>query len=152
VKELKVNIPEEYFQTIEFKQEELFGIAIINKSLVNFEPKEVFSWHCSIMVHFEDLIDNGMPSVSDRAKVEKFEEWLDEEIKGQAEIKPNALFLGRITWNKTRELIWRVYESEKVNKLLKDLIDNNDYNLPFDYRIDPDKKWELAKWHLDNCK
>ena len=150
--EYKVIIPDEYFQVLEFIQEEMPGIAVINSNLKNFEPKEVFSWHCSIMIHFENLIDNGMPSLEDKNLVEEFEDWLDIEIKGESKKKPNALFLGRITWNGTRELIWRIFNPEITNELLQGIIENNDNNiLPFDYRIDPDKHWKLAKWHLDNC-
>lgn len=149
--DFKVIIPEEYYQIIEFKQDNLPGIAVINANLKNFQPKKVFSWHCSIMIHFENLVDSGMPSVEDRTLVEEFEEFLDEEIKGENEVKPNALFLGRITWNGTRELIWRVFNPETTNELLKDFIEKKNYDRPFDYRIDADENWSLAKWHLDNC-
>ena len=152
MKEFRVIIPDENYQILEFIQEELPGIAVINKSLIDFEPKEVFSWHCSVMVHFNQLIENGMPDVTDRTKVEEFEDWLDDEIKGECKEKPNALFLGRITWNKTRELIWRIYEPKKTNEILNKLIETKDYELPFDYRIDPDNEWNLAKWHLENCE
>lgn len=117
---------------------------------MSFEPKEVFSWHCSVMIHFNDLVENGMPSVSDRTKAEEFEGWLDEEIKGHCKEKPNALFLGRITWNKTRELIWRIYKPDIVNSMLNDVIEKKEYDLPFDYRIDQDLEWKLTKWHLEN--
>ncbi|KXX69328.1 DUF695 domain-containing protein [Flammeovirga sp. SJP92] len=152
MKEFRVIIPEENYAILEFKQDELPGIAVINKSLKEFEPKEVFSWHCSIMLQFKNLIENGMPHESDRSKAEEFEDWLDEEIKGESKEKPNALFLGRITWNATRELIWRVYDPEKTNELLNTLIETKEYDLPFDYRIESDNEWKLAKWHLDNCK
>jgi len=150
--EFRVIIPEEHYQILEFKQDDLYGIAVINSSLKKFEPKEVFRWHCSIMVHFEELIENGMPSINDRTIVEEFEDWLDNEIKGENKEKPNALFLGRITWNGTRELIWRVYDPEITNQLLQDIIEKENHDKQFDYRIAPDESWDLAKWHLDNCE
>ena len=58
------------------------------------------------MIDFEDLIDNGMPSKSEREIVDPFGDRLDLLIKGDDLEKPNALFLARITWNKTRKLIW----------------------------------------------
>ncbi len=152
MKEFRVIIPDENYQILKFNQDELPGIAVINKSLVNFEPKEVFNWHCSVMVHFNQLIENGMPDLTDRTTVEEFEDWLDDEIKGENKEKPNALFLGRITWNKTRELIWRIYQPEVTNTILNKLIETKDYELPFDYRIDQDNEWKLAKWHLESCE
>lgn len=151
-KEFRVIIPKEEYQIIEFKQDKLPGIGVINKSLYEFEPKIVFSWHCSIMLDFENLIENGMPSSNDRTKAEEFENYLDDKIKGENKEKPNALFLGRITWNGTRELIWRVYNPELVNDLLQNIISNKTYPLKFDFRIDNDKEWKLSEWHLENSK
>lgn len=151
MKELRVIVPEEDFQILTFKQEGLKGIAVINKNLKHFEPKEVFYWHCSILLEFQHLIEDEMPSVSERLKAEEFEAWLDKRIKEEHKDKPNALFLGRITWNGTRELIWRVHDAEKTNKLLNDLVIMDIHGMHFDYRIDDDKEWYLARWHLDNC-
>jgi Family of unknown function (DUF695) len=151
-KEFKVHIPEENYQILNFNQEELPAIAVVNSNLIDFEPKEVFSWQCSIMLNFENLIENGMPEQNDVLKADNFEDFLDEKIKGVNKEKPNGLFLARITWNKTRELIWRVYDPEPINKFLTDLIDRKDYPFEFDFRIDSDEKWKLAEWHLKSCK
>lgn len=150
--EFRVLIPEEEYQIIEFKQENLPGIGVINLSLIEFEPKEVFSWHCSIMINFENLIENGMPTNKDVLDAEKFEDFLSENIKGINKEKPNALFLARITWNETRELIWRVYDAEIVNEFLKKIINEKKYPFEFDYRIDNDEKWKLADWHLQSVR
>jgi len=58
----RVIIPEEHYQIVEFKQDNLPGIAVINKNLREFEPKEVFSWHFSLMIELEDLAENGVPT------------------------------------------------------------------------------------------
>lgn len=151
-KEFRALIPEEKYQIIEFKQENLPGIGVVNLSLIEFEPKEVFSWHCSIMIDFENFIENGMPTSKDVLNAEIFEDFLSENIKGADKQKPNALFLARITWNETRELIWRVYDAEIVNEFLKKIIDEKEYPFQFDYRIDDDEEWKLAEWHLQSVK
>lgn len=151
-KEFRVLIPEEEYQIIEFKQENLPGIGVVNLSLIEFEPKEVFSWHCSIMIDFENLIENGMPTNKDVLNAEKFEDFLSENIKGADKEKPNALFLARITWNETRELIWRVYNAKIVNDFLEKIIEEKKYPFQFDYRIDDDEEWKLAEWHLQSVK
>ena len=56
MQEFRVIIPDEHYHVIEFIQEEMPGIAVINSNIKLFNPKEVFSWHCSIMVHFENLM------------------------------------------------------------------------------------------------
>ena len=144
----KVVIPDEKPRIIEFIQDNSPGIAYVNRSLVDFEPKEVFSWHLSIIVEIQDIVENGMPSTKERKLLDDFGETLDKNIKGPDKQKPNALFLARITWNKTRELIWRVYDPDITDKYLKQIISDNSSPRSIDYRVDPDKDWKLAEWHL----
>ena len=146
---MRVVVPDERPVVIEFVQEELPGIALMNGALVEFEPKQVFRWHLSVMVEFENLIENGMPSRGERELVDPFGDSLDAQLKGPDPAKPSALFLARITWNATRELVYRVFEAEVANRTLEELISARTYPREFDYRIDDDPQWELAKWHLD---
>ena len=145
----RVIIPDEKPRIIDFVQDGFHGIAYINKSLIDFEPKEVFGWHLSIMFDLEETGDNGMPSIKERELLDEYGEKLDINIKGQDKEKPNALFLGRITWNKTRELIWRVHDPEAINNYLQKIIVDDSSPRSFDYRIDPDVDWKLAEWHLE---
>ena len=151
MKQFRVIIPEEHYSIIEFIQEDLPGVGVVNSALKTFEPKEVFGWHLSVMIDLEDLIDSGMPSQKEREVIDPFEDELDALLKGANLEKPNAMFLARITWNKTRELIWRVYDAEAANSIVQNIISNNSSPRPFDYRIDPDNEWQLAHWHLSNC-
>ncbi|MEQ8364202.1 MAG: DUF695 domain-containing protein [Cyclobacteriaceae bacterium] len=149
MKEIRVFIPEEVYTILEFKQDNLPGIAVINTALRDFEQKEVFSWHLSVMMDLEDLIDNGMPSKNEREIIDLYEDRLDALIKGTDLEKPNALFLGRITWNKTRELIWRVYAPDIADIELKKIIKEDTSPRQFDYKMESDEKWSLTKWHLN---
>jgi hypothetical protein len=144
----RVIIPEENYQLIEFRQEDLPGIGVINEALCDFEPKVVFAWHLSLMIDFEDLIENGMPSKAEREVVDPFGDSLDAVFKGDDPEKPNALFLARITWNRTRELIFRVYDPKPPHEYLSRMIAEKNHPRQFDYRIDDDPEWKLAQWHL----
>lgn len=146
--DFKVIIPDETYSLLNFRTDDLPGVAVVNTALKEFEPKIVFAWHLSIMIDLDDLIDNGMPSKSEVEVIDKYGDYLDNEIKGENKNRPNALFLARITWNKTRELIWRVYDPEISNIFLQEIITSNSSPRQFEYRIDPDDNWELAKWHL----
>ncbi len=150
--EYRVIIPDEKPRIVEFLQEHLPGIAYVNRSLLDFEPKEVFSWHLSVMIDIEDTIENGMPSKTERELLHEFDDLLDANIKGPDLQKPNALFLARITWNKTRELIWRVFDPEIANSYLQQIISDDSSIRQFDYRIDPDPNWKLTEWHLSEIK
>ena len=149
-KEFRVIIPKEHYQILNFKTDELPGVAVVNKNLADFEPKTVFSWHCSVMLECEELIENGMPSKAEVKILDEFGDFLDDKIKGTDKEKPNGLFLARITWNKTRELIWRIFDPEITNDFLSDLIERKDHLRHFDFRIDSDDEWKLTEWHLKN--
>src|SRR5690606_8079643 len=129
----------EHYSVLNFRQEDLPGVAVVNSALRDFEPKEVFAWHLSIMLDLEDLVDNGMPSENEVDVIDNYGDFLDDMIKGKNKEKPNALFLARITWNGTRELIWRVYDPEIADKFLKDLIAEGNQVREFDYRMDNDE-------------
>ena len=144
----RVNIPEEHYRLIEFQQEELPGVGVVNSALREFEPKAVFAWHLSLMIQLEELVDNGMPSRAEQEVVDLFGDSLDAEFKGTPE-KPNALFLARITWDGTRELIYRVYDPGPPHDFLTRMMAEKSHPRPFDYRIDNDPEWELARWHLE---
>lgn len=103
------------------------------------------------MIFLEEFAENGLPIPSEFEVLSQFEDWLDDKIKGENKEKPNALFLAKITWNETCEMIWRVFDPEITHLLLNDLIENKDYLRAFDYRIDYDENWKLATWHLKNC-
>ena len=144
-KEYRVIIPEEEYALIEWKEEGLPVVAMLNTALKDFEPKEVFSWHLSLIIDFDDIIEKGMPSEDERAIVDPFCDKLDEEIKAGG----NALFLIRETWNKTRRLVWRVYDPEIANQHLQYILEYKQYPRPFDYHMAHDEEWEQAKWYLD---
>ena len=145
--EYKVIIPDDFFSVFKFIQEDSLGVAAINTALRGLEHKVVFGWHLSVMLHFDNVRKNGLPNEKDHKKIENFENELGRLINLDSE-KPNGVFLGRITWNKTAELIWRVHNPKETNKIIQRILKEKLYPFPFDYRIDPDANWNLAEWHL----
>jgi len=147
MKEVRVFIPEESWSVINFVQEDMPGVGLINTALRSFEGREVFAWHLSLMLELEDLVENGMPSYPEREVIESLEKGLNAELTLPKE-KPNALFVGRITWNSTRELIWRVFDPEVANEVLQRVINEKSYTREFDFKMEHDPVWKRAEWHL----
>lgn len=145
--EYKVVIPENFFSVFKFVQEDYLGVAAINTALRGFRFKSVFGWHLSIMLHFDKVTESRMPYKVDHEKTEEFEDRLAELLNNNIK-KPNAIFLGRITWNSTAELIWRIHDAAAANDIVQCVLEKKLYPFPFDYRIDPDVEWDLSKWHL----
>ena len=124
------------------------AVAVVNGALAYFEPKVVFDWHLSIIIDFESLADNSMPTDEERNIVDPFQETLDSHIKSNPE-KPNALFLARITWNKTRQLLYRVNTPQLAHEYLQSVIEVEDHPRHFDYQMFHDEEWEQAAWYLN---
>ena len=152
MKEFKVIIPKENYTIVNFERENLPAVMVINSSLLEFEPKEIFGWHLSLIIDFETLIENGMPTQTETDLIIPFEEYIDAQLKGDDKNKPNALFFGRITWNGTRELVYKIHNPEIANEVLQKIINTKAYPREFDYEIMLDEKWELHKWHLETTK
>lgn len=144
--EYRVEIPEEVFAALEWQDEGLPAICMVNQSLANFEPKVVFAWHLSIIVELADLAENGMPSSEENDLVGQIGNHFDESLK----IDGNALFLARTTWNGTRQFLYRVYNPETANAFLMDIVDNDKQVRPFDFKMEYDGEWKLAEWYLQH--
>jgi hypothetical protein len=146
--EVRIALPEERYTLLQYNSDDLPCIASVNSSLVEFEHKEIFKWHLSVIIDFEDLIDKGMPSETERKIVDPFCDKLDEEIRAGG----NALFLVRETWNKTRRLVWMVYDPEIAHPHLQYVIDFQKHPRQFDYHMTEDTEWQQAKWYLNAVK
>ena len=140
----------EYLQIIdgEYEVTDNFGahLSIKVKALKALKEDEMKDKNFELSASL--LNENGMPSRQEVEVIDSFGDELDEAIKGPDLEKPNALFLVRITWNGTRELIWRVFDPEVANSYLQEILNSNNYVRPFDYRMEEDESWELTKWHL----
>lgn len=141
-------IPDEEYEVISFEQDDLPGVAVINKNLRRFYPKDTFVWQCSIMVYCEEIKEDGKLTKKEYKILDEFGEYLDRHIKGQFKEKPNAMMLARITWNGTREFVWRVYDPEPVNEFLQYSIDYKIHPREFEFSIEEDSRWELADIHF----
>ena len=146
--EVRVVIPEEKFGILEWKEEDLPCIGVLNSALKDFEPKKIFSWHLSVIIDYEELIEKGMPSQEERDIVDPFCDKIDEEIKAGG----NALFLIRETWNGTRRMVWRVYDPEIADAHLKYILEHHRYPRQFDYHMAQDIEWEQAEWYFNQIK
>ena len=146
--QIRIVLPEEAFSVMEFTDSNLPCVAVVNSGLLDFEHKKIFHWHLSVIIDFDEIIENGMPSVEEREVVDPFCEKLDQDIKAGG----NALFLLRETWNQTRRLVWMVYDPEIADQHLQYIIEHLQHPRPFDYRMVEDFNWEQAKWYFDSLR
>lgn len=136
-----VKIPEEQFAVVESSADDKPAIIVVNTSLRKFKHKKLYGWTCSLVIEYKDTAMNGMPTTDESIFVYDYIEKLDKTIKGDSS-NPNAVFLARITWNGTCEVIWQVKDPKKVHEYLGGIINSKTYPRELDYRIEFDKKWK----------
>lgn len=136
--EVRIVLPEESWTLVEYMMDGLPSVTMVNSGLMDFEYPEIFRWHLSLIIDFDEVVQKGMPSQEERDVVDPFCERLDEEIKAGG----NALLLVRETWNKTRRLVWMVYDAEIAHQHLQHIIKNHLHPRPFDYRMEEDREWK----------
>ena len=139
-------IPAEVHTLLEFRQRDRPGFATANTALRGFERKAAFSWHLSVLICCDDLVENRLPSANEQKVLYEFEDRLASFITTDG----NALFLARVTHDARREIIWRVHEPEALHSVLKEILASKDYPREFDYRIESDPEWRKTEWYLTN--
>lgn len=74
---------------------------------------------------------------------------LEEEIAPAIETDQNAIFLARITARGERVLLYRVHDPERANETLQLLTSNSAGQREWEYQMEHDLGWILAKPELD---
>ena len=147
--EFKVTLPDNEHTILRYEGGGMPGILVLNHSLIDWQPKEVFSWNLSIMLHVpESACNDGLPT---KEALDKCQEWQDglEPFIALDPSKPNALPLAVETHKGTRELIYRLYNPEPPHQHLQELIEAEKHPFPFDYEIKHDITWELNQHLFD---
>ena len=150
MKRISIIIPEDDFVIAALEPKDDLPVIIgLNRALYKFKYKKIFPWNLSLTVFFKECNDIGFPSDEEIKAFSTMEDYLCERIETYYDEKPNALFLARVTWNKTREYIYRIYNPEIVNNNLQEIINTKKSSRDFVFKIEHDKNWELNEWYYD---
>ena len=147
---LTFSTPEPSYTLIQRQDEDAQVYAAVNTPLANLadEHKKLYSWQLSFILQLETEDDKGMTLPDEAEAIQPFCEKLDLDLRA----KGNALPLARITWKKTRELLFRVYDPVVADEHIKAIIESEDHPRPFSYAIDQDEDWEMAEDYLKQFK
>lgn len=147
---VNVWFPKESYCTVESHTKEGHPVmTVIQESLKKFEFKNIFAWNLSIIFDLNDVGDNGMPSGDEIGIIQDYCDNLEKLFNDNPE-KPNALFLFRETYDGTCEVVWRVYDADKVDTILKKVIEEKNHPREFDYEMEYDEEWKLVEWYLQD--
>ena len=110
-------------------------IANINLALRDYEQKQATPWLLSISTPLTYPSDRGLPSKQEAAALNSWETVVELEIA-----VVSFVFVGRVTWNGNRELLYYVKEPEVPVQRLQTLIDSRSTR-PFAFRCEKDEAW-----------
>ncbi len=146
----KFLIPEACFTVVQREDEGATVYAAVNTSLAQLTPQQqqLFGWQFSLIMDLETEDEKGMTSEAEASAIEPFCQQLAADLQRNG----NAMPLARITWRKTRELLFRVYNPVVADELMQKLIAQETNPRPFSYTIDPDEKWQMASDYLDQFR
>ena len=120
--------------------------AAVNTSLATLpkDQRSLFSWQLALILELNSEDEKGLTLDQESKEIEPFCQQLESDLRTDG----NAVPLARITWRKTRELLFRVYNPVQADELIKSLIASESHPRPFSYTIDPDENWEMTADYL----
>ena len=140
----ELHIPTESFIVAQGVSDGLPDMWIVNGALSDLRPKHAFPWHLSVIVDCQESTANGFPTKQESEVLAAMGDVLDDNLTRAT----NAVRLARITWNRTRQFVYRVRDPEVANAYLRGLIASKSRLREFDFRMEADPDWQLAQPHL----
>lgn len=137
-------MPKPYYTLINTSIGDDPAVVVVNSALQNFDQRQGFPWHLRISIDCVSLGSNGMPTSEEADTLNQ----LEDSIAASLQADENAIFLARITARGERALLYRVQDPEKANKILQTLTSASSTLREWDYRMEHDSGWELARPEL----
>jgi Family of unknown function (DUF695) len=130
--------PGEEFAILEAEFDDLPWFASINMAYKNYNNKTSAIWHLHIEIDMQDVTDAGLPTDKEAAILNPFEGELLQKIDAVV----SNHYIGRVTYNGTRELFIYLDDPESANNLLQELVNTPPYVRQFGYSMVEDPEWE----------
>jgi hypothetical protein len=132
--------PGESFSISKVTFPEGWGLATFNNKYNDYPNKAFFPWHVLIELVIVDKNDNGHPINSDAEKLVK----LEAEILNFLKLKHTVHFLGRVTRNGFRDLLYYMdtpkFEQTEVNAFCDNIMKERAIN----FGMEKDPKWKAV--------
>ena len=129
--------PGESFSISKLTLPDGWGLATFNNKYNDYPNKSFFPWHVLVELEIVDKNDNGHPIDTDAEKLVK----LEDEILGFLKLKHTVHFLGRVTRNGFRDLLYFIdtpnFEQTEVNTFCDNIMKERAIN----FGIEKDPKW-----------
>lgn len=140
-----VAIPKDSAVILQGESEGFPELRVINQALDGFAGAAAFPWHLSLIIDMVEKHDVGLPTSAETEVLKAFAK----ELRNHLEADANAAFLASVTWNGTRQLVFRVRDPEVANTYLTRVTADPSPTRQFDYRMEKDAAWALAEQYLE---
>lgn len=138
--------PKPSWVQIEAESEGLPDLIVVNQALDAFAPRAALAWHLSIIVDMVELAVAGLPSQEEQKTLAVFRA----ELESILDEGNNVTLLASITWNGTRQYLYRARDPERAHGALQRLIAGGKTRRQFDYRMEHDPEWTRAEAYLQH--
>lgn len=118
-------------------------IANIDLSLRTFRDKRSLPWLLSLSTSLKDADEEGLPTTVEADALNAWEDQVEQVISSAVNFK----YVGRVTWNGHRELLYHLKEPEAAAAALQRLIDGRT-SRPFAFRCQRDESWSQVSSYL----
>ncbi len=118
-------------------------IANIDLSLRAFADKSSFPWFLSLSIALKEADKDGLPT---KREAETLNSWGDQ-VEAAITSAANFKYVGRVTWNGRRELLYQIDQPQAAASALQRLIDGGTTR-PFAFRCQRDDSWNHVSNYL----
>ena len=129
------------FSVIEGKVDGCPLVAMIDMGLRELPDKQDLSFFLSLSTSLINPTSEGLPTRSDADDLNAWEEVVESQLRSVTKL----VFVGRVTWNGHRELLYYVGNQQPTVEALKTLSGTR----PFAFRCERDEKWAKADYWLN---
>ena len=121
------------------------AVVVVNSDVQDLLSRKIFLWHLRIEVDLKHIVGNGMPTRVESDALCEFEDAIEADLV----CDNNAVFFARITCNGARVIVYRVVDPEVANRVLQAHLNKPDPIREWDYHMQQDAGWDLARPELD---
>jgi hypothetical protein len=112
-------------------------VAMIDMSLRDCESKASFPWFLSVSIPLINPNKNGLNSDNDASALNAWEDSLETAITAECRF----VYIGRVTWNGSREVLYYVDKPETLERRLKEP-GSALRTRAFAFRCERDDRWD----------
>lgn len=118
-------------------------LANIDLTLDGFPLKHDFPWFLSLSTTLRGADPDGLPTDSEAAALNHWEDEVERAIGAAVGFK----YIGRVTWNGHRELLFQIAQPDAAVASLQRLIEAGTAR-PFAFRCQRDESWNHVSGYL----